>query len=204
MLSPQYFEASFLSLFLFRVFWNGNFSMHLVDRSFPTCCQWLFELLESLSDGNIFSIVLLLYHRPFPEKNYYPPVEDINGNFQGGKTKIDGNPEGMLKIEEKTWISRGWIYKEWWNSMGVTVKLTGIPGGQIIKDFMSSTGGGAQFFSGKAQLASLFLRAWMCFSISSTVGGVSLTWTLSEIFRSSLTNIGSLSFISSGVELIYG
>ena len=56
-----------------------------------------------------------------------------------------------------------------------TVKLTGIPGGQIIKDFMSSTGGGAQFFSGKAELASLFLRAWMCFSISSTVGGVSLT-----------------------------
>ena len=37
----------------------------------------------------------------FPEKDCNPPVEDINRKFQGSK----------LKIEEKTWISRGSMQK---------------------------------------------------------------------------------------------
>ena len=37
----------------------------------------------------------------FPEKYCNPPVQDINGKFQGGR----------VKIEEKTWISRGSMEK---------------------------------------------------------------------------------------------
>ena len=42
----------------------------------------------------------------FPEKkNFNPPVEDINGTFQGDRVKVVGIPGGKLKIEEKSWIS---------------------------------------------------------------------------------------------------
>ena len=64
----------------------------------------------SIFEGNIYWA--------FPEKNCKPPVEDINGKFQGVKVKVVGIPGGTPKIEEKTWISSG-----------VTVNLTGNPGG---------------------------------------------------------------------------
>ena len=36
-------------------------------------------------------------HWAFPEKNCYPPVEDINGKFQGGRVKVVGIPGGYTK-----------------------------------------------------------------------------------------------------------
>ena len=31
-------------------------------------------------------------------KNTSPPIEDINGNFQGGRVKVVGIPKGYVKI----------------------------------------------------------------------------------------------------------
>ena len=48
----------------------------------------------------------------FPEKNWNPPAEDINGNSQGGRVKVVGISGGMSKFEQKTWISRGFNAKK--------------------------------------------------------------------------------------------
>ena len=44
----------------------------------------------------------------FSRKKLKPPVEDINGNFQGRRVKVVGNPGGqkMSKFEGKARISR--------------------------------------------------------------------------------------------------
>ena len=68
----------------------------------------------------------------FSRKNCYPPpppVEDINGEIPRGRAKVVG---GTLKIEEKTWISRGLKQKNGkfqgggglfdWKSRGSTTK----------------------------------------------------------------------------------
>ena len=83
----------------------------------------------------------------FSRKNCSPPIEDINGKFQGVKVKVVGIPWGIFefwnssKIEEKTWISRESQCKKMENSRGVTVNLTGSPGGQLQKNRYSQQGG---------------------------------------------------------------
>ena len=37
----------------------------------------------------------------FPEKNYDPPVGDINGKFQGVRLKVAGIPRRYAKIGRK-------------------------------------------------------------------------------------------------------
>ena len=57
-----------------------------------------------------------------------------NSREGGGRVKVVGIPGSTLKIEEKTWISRG-----------VTVNLTGNPGGYTSRKPISSTQGDAIF-----------------------------------------------------------
>ena len=64
------------------------------------------------------------------KKKFNSPVEDINGTFQGDRVKVVGIPGGKLKIEEKSWISRGQCKKWKTPGGGVTVNLTGNPKGQ--------------------------------------------------------------------------
>ena len=85
----------------------------------------------------------------FQKKNCNPPVEDINGKFQGGRVKVVGIPEGYTKNCGKNMDFQGGQWKKIENSRGVTVNFTGNPGGSTSKKSISSTGG-LQFFSGKA------------------------------------------------------
>ena len=84
----------------------------------------------------------------FPEQNCNPPVEDINGKFQGGRVKVVGIPGGKPKIEEKTWISRAVQCKiTMINYRGVTVNLRGDPGESTSNKSISSR---VQFFFWKS------------------------------------------------------
>ena len=51
----------------------------------------------------------------FSRKKMKPPVEDINGNFQGDRVKAVGIPgiPDMSKFEGKTRISKGVNAKKW-------------------------------------------------------------------------------------------
>ena len=83
----------------------------------------------------------------FPEKFENPRVEDINGNFQGGRVKVVGIPGGISKFEGKTRISKGVNAK---NPRGVMIKLNRNPGRSTSKKLISSTGR-VPFFPRKAQ-----------------------------------------------------
>ena len=53
----------------------------------------------------------------------------------GGRVRVVGIPGGTPKIEEKTWISSG-----------VTVNLTGYPGGKLQKNRYPHLNKGVQIF----------------------------------------------------------
>ena len=74
----------------------------------------------------------------------------MNGKFHGGrKAKVVGIPGGTPKIEKKSWISNvdfhGGQCKKKENSRGVTVNLTGNPGGELQENRYPQQGW-AQFF----------------------------------------------------------
>ena len=72
------------------------------------------------------------------KKNWNLPVEDINGNFQGGQSESSWNPRGYVKL---------WVKNE--DFQGVIIKLTGNSGGPTSKKLLPSTGG-YNFFQEKA------------------------------------------------------
>ena len=59
----------------------------------------------------------------FSRKKMKPPVEDINGNFHGGRVKAIRIPGGMSKFEGKTRISKGVNEKKWKISRGCHDKI---------------------------------------------------------------------------------
>ena len=83
---------------------------------------------------------------PFQKKFVTPPVEEI----PGGSVKVFGIPGGHTKNRGKNMNFQEGQCKKMENSRGITVNLTGNPGGSNSKKSISSTGEGVQFFSGKA------------------------------------------------------
>ena len=76
----------------------------------------------------------------FPEKFENPRVEDINGNFQGGRVKVVGIPGGISKFEGKTRISKGVNANKWKNARGHD-NIDWKSRGSTSKKLISSTGG---------------------------------------------------------------
>ena len=68
----------------------------------------------------------------FQKKIWNPPVEDINGNFQGDRVKAVGIPGECQNLRKNEDFQRGWC-KKVENSRGVMTKLTGNLGGQLQK-----------------------------------------------------------------------
>ena len=64
----------------------------------------------------------------FPEKIRNPFVEDINGNFLGGRVKLVRIPGGMSKFEGKTRISKGVNTK----NQGLTQKIDILNKGELF------------------------------------------------------------------------
>ena len=88
----------------------------------------------------------------FPEKNCNPPVEDINGKFQGGQSKSRWNSRGVhQKLRKKHGFPVGSMEKNR-KFQGGQGKFHRKSRGTISK---KSTGV-LQFFSGKAQ----YITTW--------------------------------------------
>ena len=92
----------------------------------------------------------------FPEKNWNSPVEDINGNFQGGRVEVVEIP--CQKLREKQGFPMG-LMQISGKFQGVTIKLTGNSEGLTSKKLISSTerGGTIFFFLEKPNSSSLEL-----------------------------------------------
>ena len=68
----------------------------------------------------------------FPEKNLKPPVEDINGNFQGGRVKVVGIPGVCQNLREKRGFLEGLMQKSG-KFQGVSHKIDWKSRGQLQK-----------------------------------------------------------------------